>query len=153
MSGWARQLSRRWWAEDAESAGTLYVHGHRQPYYGSVTHLAQALCAAATALFACDHRLMGQPHGRAAVFRSAPAGGCWSAEGVGRTDGAAVGAGSGPYQPRPEPLAADATLDRLVLVFDGEGYSPEVLKRMKERPMGCLSYPKYPGGGLAEGGI
>jgi hypothetical protein len=38
-----------------------------------------------------------------------------------------------PHQPTAEQLAADPKLDKFILVFDREGYSPEVLKRFKER--------------------
>jgi hypothetical protein len=50
-----------------------------------------------------------------------------------------------PHQPTAEQLAADPKLDKFILVFDREGYSPEVLKRFKERRIGCLTYHKHPG--------
>ena len=50
-----------------------------------------------------------------------------------------------PKQPTAEQLAADPKLDKFILVFDREGYSPEVLKRFQERRIGCLTYHKHPG--------
>ena len=50
-----------------------------------------------------------------------------------------------PHQPTAEALAADPTLDKFIVVFDREGYSPEGLKRLKERRIGCLTYHKHPG--------
>jgi hypothetical protein len=50
-----------------------------------------------------------------------------------------------PNQPSAAALAADPTRDKFILVFDREGYSPEGLKRFKERRIGCLTYHKHPG--------
>ena len=50
-----------------------------------------------------------------------------------------------PGQPSAEALAADPLRHRFTLVFDREGYSPELFKRLKARRVACLSYRKYAG--------
>jgi hypothetical protein len=50
-----------------------------------------------------------------------------------------------PNQPTAQALAADPKLDKFLLVFDREGYSPQALQRLKERRIGCLTYHKHPG--------
>ena len=50
-----------------------------------------------------------------------------------------------PSQPSAEVLAAEPLRHRFTLVFDREGYSPELFKRLKARRVACLSYRKYPG--------
>ena len=50
-----------------------------------------------------------------------------------------------PGQPTAAALAADPTLDKFILVFDREGYSPAALQRFKEKRIGCLTYHKHPG--------
>lgn len=50
-----------------------------------------------------------------------------------------------PHQPAAEALAADPTLDKFIVVFDREGDSPEGLKRLKARRIGCLTDHKHPG--------
>ncbi len=57
VRAWARQLSRKWMAEDPESAGTLSVDGHVRACHGSAARLPkhdvsrQRLCLRATTYY------------------------------------------------------------------------------------------------------
>ena len=144
VAAWAAQLSRQWMAEDPQSAGTLYVDGHVRPYHGSAARLPrhyvsrQRLCLRATTDYwvnAMDGRPFFVVHrpvdpGLLKVLED---------EIVPRLEKEV------PSQPSAQELAADPKLDRFIVVFDREGYSPEGFKRLKERRIGCLTYHKHPG--------
>jgi len=55
-----------------------------------------------------------------------------------------------PGQPGPEALAADPLRHRFTVVFDREGYSPDLLQRLKQQRIAALTYHKYPGADWAE---
>ena len=140
---WAAQLSRQWMAEDPESAGTLYVDGHVRVYHGWAARLPkhyvsrQRLCLRATTDYwvnAAD----GQPF--FVVHRPVDPGllKVLEEEIIPRLEKEV------PNQPTAQALAADPTLDKFIVVIDREGYSPEGLKRMKERRIGWLTYAKRP---------
>jgi hypothetical protein len=50
-----------------------------------------------------------------------------------------------PGQPTEEELAADPLLHRFTLIFDREGYSPDLFARLKARRIAILTYHKHPG--------
>jgi hypothetical protein len=50
-----------------------------------------------------------------------------------------------PNQPSRAALEADPYLHRFIVVFDREGYSPELMTRLKDKRIACLSYHKFPG--------
>ncbi|MEI8309602.1 MAG: putative transposase, partial [Verrucomicrobiota bacterium] len=50
-----------------------------------------------------------------------------------------------PGQPAPEELAADPLRHRFTLVFDREGYSPDLFSRRKAQRIAVLTYHKNPG--------
>jgi transposase-like protein len=144
VSAWAAQLSRQWMAQDPQSAGTLYVDGHVRVYHGWAARLPkhyvsrQRLCLRATTDYwvnAAD----GQPF--FVVHRPVDPGllKVLEEEIIPRLEKEV------PNQPTAQALAADPTLDKFIVVFDREGYSPEGLKRLKERRIGCLTYHKHPG--------
>jgi hypothetical protein len=144
VAAWAAKLSQRWMAEDPESAGTLYVDGHVRPYHGSAARLPkhyvprQRLCLRATTDYWVN-AMDGKPF--FVVHRPVDPGllKVLEAEIVPRLESEV------PNQPTAQELAADPKLDKFSLVFDREGYSPEGLKRLKERRIGCLTYHKHPG--------
>ncbi len=144
VAAWAGQLSRRWMAEDPESAGTLYVDGHVRVYHGSAARLPkhyvsrQRLCLRATTDYWVN-AMDGQPF--FVVHRPVDPGllKVLEEEIVPRLEEEV------PNQPTAEQLAADPKLVKFNVVYDREGYSPEGLKRLKERRIGCLSYHKHPG--------
>ena len=144
VAEWSAELCRDWMVADPPSAGTLYVDGHVRVYHGSAAHLPkhyvsrQRLCLRATTDYwinAAD----GQPFfvlhtpvdpGLLAVLEN---------QIVPRLEQEVPG------QPGVAELAADPFLDKFILVFDREGYSPDFLARMKQRRIGCLTYHKHPG--------
>jgi hypothetical protein len=144
VAAWAGQLSRQWMAEDPQSAGSLYVDGHVRPYHGWAARLPkhyvsrQRLCLRATTDYWVN-AMDGRPF--FVVHRPVDPGllKVLEEEIVPRLEQEV------PHQPSAEALAADPTLDKFIVVFDREGYSPEALKRLKERRVGCLTYHKHPG--------
>ena len=144
VGAWAAQLSRQWMAEDPASAGTLYVDGHVRVYHGAAARLPkhyvsrQRLCLRATTDYWIN-AMDGQPF--FVVHRPVDPGllHVLETEIIPRLEREV------PNQPSAAALAADPTLDRFILVFDREGYSPEALKRFKDRRIGCLTYHKHPG--------
>ena len=144
VGAWAAQLSRQWMALDPASAGTLYVDGHVRVYHGAAARLPkhyvsrQRLCLRATTDYWIN-AMDGQPF--FVVHRPVDPGllQVLESEIIPRLEREV------PNQPGAQALAADPTLDRFILVFDREGYSPEALQRFKQRRIGCLTYHKHPG--------
>jgi len=144
VAAWAAKLSQRWMAEDPQSAGTLYVDGHVRPYHGSAARLPkhyvprQRLCLRATTDYWVN-AMDGKPF--FVVHRPVDPGllKVLEEEIVPRLEKEV------PHQPTAQELAADPKLDKFILVFDREGYSPQALQRLKERRIGCLTYHKHPG--------
>ena len=141
---WSADLCRRWMAAAPEQAGILYVDAHVRVYYGEQTQLPrhyiarQRLCQRATADYWVN-AIDGQPFFR--VTQSVDPGLIKVLEGeiLPRLERDIPG------QPSAEVLAAEPLRHRFTLVFDREGYSPELFKRLKARRVACLSYRKYPG--------
>ena len=144
VAAWAAHLSRQWMTEDPESAGTLYVDGHVRVYHGAAARLPkhyvarQRLCLRATTDYWVN-AMDGQPF--FVVHQPVDPGllQVLEQEIIPRLEQEV------PQQPTAAQLAADPTLDKFILVFDREGYSPAALKRWKERRIGCLTYHKHPG--------
>jgi hypothetical protein len=144
VAQWAGQLSRQWMAEDPQSAGTLYVDGHVRVYHGQAARLPkhyvarQRLCLRATTDYWVN-AMDGQPF--FVVHQPVDPGllKVLEQEIIPRLEQEV------PNQPSAEQLAADPTLEKFILVYDREGYSPDGLKRCKERRIGCLTYHKHPG--------
>jgi hypothetical protein len=131
-------------AEDPHGAGTLYVDGHVRVYHGAAARLPrhyvsrQRLCLRATTDYWVNGK-EGQPF--FVVHRPVDPGllKVLEEEIIPRLEKEV------PHQPTAEQLAADPTLDKFIVVFDREGYSPEALQRLKEKRIGCLTYHKHPG--------
>jgi hypothetical protein len=141
---WSAALCQRWMAAAPEPAGVLYIDGHVRVYNGSQTQLPrhyvarQRLCLRATTDYWVN-AMDGQPFfvvnqvvdpGLIKVIEQ---------EIVPRLEQRL------PIAVTPEQLDAEALRQRFTLVFDREGYSPEFLRRMKQRRIACLTYHKYPG--------
>ena len=141
---WAAHLSRQWMAQDPESAGTLYVYGHVRVYHGSAARLPkhyvsrQRLCLRATTDYWVN-AMDGQPF--FVVHRPVDPGliQVLEEEIIPRLEKEV------PNQPTAQQLEVDPKLDKFIVVYDREGYSPESLKRLKERYIGALTYHKHPG--------
>ncbi len=47
-----------------------------------------------------------------------------------------------PNQPTEQEIESDPLLHRFTVIFDREGYSPELFQRLKDRRIACLTYHK-----------
>ncbi|NDP41074.1 MAG: hypothetical protein GZ093_20555 [Rhodoferax sp.] len=141
---WAAQLSLRWMNQDSAQSGWLYVDGHTRVYHGSQTKLPrhyvarQKLCLRATVDFWVN-AMDGQPF---FVVNKVVDPGLVK---VIEEDIVPTLERDVPNQPSAAALAADPHLHRFTLVFDREGYSPQLWSRLKERRIAALSYHKFPG--------
>ena len=141
---WSAQLSTSWMEAAPELAGTLYIDGHVRVYHGGQTRLPrhyvarQRLCLRATTDYWVN-ALDGQPF--FVVNQVVDPGLIHVIEHdiVPRLEQDV------PDQPTSEILAAERHGHRFTLVFDREGYSPDLFLRMKAKRIACLSYHKFPG--------
>ncbi|MCB1111025.1 MAG: hypothetical protein KDK64_08580, partial [Chlamydiia bacterium] len=140
---WCSELCQDWMKERPEEAACLYVDGHVRVYHGHKGNLPkhyvarQKLCLHAT----CDYwvnAMDGNPFflltkdidpGLLQVLEQ---------EIVPKLEQEI------PNQPSQEQLNQDPSLHRFVLIFDREGYSPDFIRKMKKKRIGCLTYNKFP---------
>ena len=141
---WAARLCQEWMEASPEQAQLLYVDGHVRVYHGHQTPLPRHYVARQKmALHATTdywvNALDGQPFllmhypidpGLIQVLREGllP----WLEREV-------------PSQPTAEALDADPWLHRFTIVFDREGYSPELFEYFRQHRVASLTYHKYPG--------
>jgi hypothetical protein len=141
---WSAKLCQRWMQDQPDQAGVLYVDGHTRVYHGHQTKLPkhyvarQKLCLRATVDYwvnATD----GAPF--FAINKVVDPGLIKTLEEdiVPRLENDI------PHQPDEAALAADPHLHRFTLVYDREGYSPDMMLRLKAKRIACLSYHKFPG--------
>jgi hypothetical protein len=139
---WAAQLCEDWMQADPANAGILYIDGHTRVYHGSQTklprhHVArQRLCMSATA----DYWVNG--------FDGLPffKVNCAVDPGMVKVleqDIVPTLEKQVPDQPTEADLAADVFRMRFRLVFDREGYSPGLFKRMNVKRIACQTYRKF----------
>ena len=141
---WSGELARDWMAHDVQAAGVLLIDGHTRVYHGSLTKLPrryvsrEKLCLRGTTDYWVN-ALDGQPF--FCVTKPIDPGLQKTLEDeiVPRllTDI--------PGQPCAEDLAADPLRHRFTLVFDREGYSPDLFLRLKGLRIAILTYHKHPG--------
>lgn len=140
---WSADLSQGWMQQDPEQAGVLYIDGHTRVYNGAQTKLPrhyvarQKLCLRASVDFWVN-AMDGQPF--FAVNKAVDPGlvKVMEEDIVPRLESDV------PNQPSAAQLDADPLLHRFMLVFDREGYSPDLWLRLKEKRVACLSYNKFP---------
>jgi transposase-like protein len=140
---WSADLCSQWMSSDLESAALFYIDGHVRVYNGDQTklpyhHVArQRLCLRATTDYWVN-AMDGQPFfyinkevdpGLIQVVEN---------EILPRLIKEV------PNQPSKEQLDTDPLLPRFTLVFDREGYSPNLMQRLKEQNVACITYHKYP---------
>ena len=146
---WSAELCRQWMAAAPEQAGVLYVDGHVRVYHGHQTQLPrhyvarQKLCLRATVDYWVN-AMDGQPF--FAVNQAADPGLIQVIE----QDILPRLLRDVPGQPDAEALEENPLLHRFTVVFDREGYSPELMQRLKDKRVACLTYRKYPGADWAE---
>jgi len=141
VDAWATQLCEDWMQADPYHAGILYIDGHTRVYHGSQTQLPrhyvarQRLCMRATA----DYWVNG--------FDGLPFFKVNSAIDPGMVrvledEIVPTLETQVPNQPTESELEADQLRMRFRLVFDREGYSPGLFKRMAEKRIACQTYRK-----------
>jgi len=141
---WSAQLCQEWMEAAPEQAQVLYVDGHVRVYHGELTELRrhyisrQRLCLRAAVDYWVNAR-NGEPF--LVVHQDVDPGLVKVLENeiLPRLEKEVPG------QPTAEELAADALLHRFTVIFDREGYSPELMKKAKERRIACLTYRRKPG--------
>ena len=141
---WSAQLCREWMDASEEMAKALYVDGHVRVYHGEQTELPrhyvsrQKLCLRATVDYWVN-AMDGQPF--FVIHPSVDPGLVQVVEKeiLPRLEREV------PQQPTAQQLAADPLLHRFTVIFDREGYSPELMRKMKERRIACLTYRRKPG--------
>ena len=141
---WGAELCRQWMAAAPEQAGVLYVDGHVRVYHGHQTQLPrhyvarQKLCLWATVDYWVN-AMDGQPF--FAVNVAVDPGLIQALE----RDILPRLLRDVPGHPDVQALADGPLRHRFTLVFDREGYSPDLMRRMKDKRAACLGYHKYPG--------
>lgn len=141
---WSAEMCSYWMASAPEQAGVLYIDGHVRVYNGHQTQLPrhhvarQKLCLRATTDYWVN-AMDGQPF---MVVNKA-------------IDPGLIKVIENELLPELEarvPAQAERTAastkpypHKFTLVFDREGYSPELMARMKAKQVACLTYHKYPG--------
>jgi len=141
---WSATLAQEWMAGEPESAGVLYVDGHVRVYHGQLTQLPrryvarERLCLRGTTDYWVN-AMDGQPF--FVVTQPVDPGLIQVLEEqiVPRL------LAEVPGQPTQEQLDANPLLHRFVMVFDREGYSPELFARLKQQRIAVISYHKFPG--------
>ncbi len=141
---WSGDLAKEWMARDVEAAGVLLIDGHVRVYHGKATKLPrryvsrEKLCLRGTTDYwvnAPD----GQPFFCVTEAVDPGLQKNLEEEIVPRLLAEIAG------QPTPEELAAESLRHRFTLIFDREGYSPDLLSRLKAQRIAILTYHKHPG--------
>ena len=140
---WSGELCRQWMQAAPELAVTAYIDGHVRVYHGAQTKLPkhyvarQKLCLHATTDYWVNDG-EGQPF--CVVHTEVDPGLIQVLEGeiLPRLEKDI------PNQPNEQDLLADPLCHRFRVIFDREGYSPELLKRLKAKRIACITYHKHP---------
>jgi hypothetical protein len=142
--GWSAEMCSYWMELAPEQAAVLYIDGHVRVYNGSQTQLPrhhvarQKLCLRATTDYWVN-AMDGQPFmvvnkvvdpGMIKVIEN---------ELLPELETRV------PAQTERKSAATLPYPHKFTLVFDREGYSPELMMRMKARQVAILTYHKYPG--------
>lgn len=143
-SEWSAQLCEDWMQVSPQDSSVLYVDGHVRVYHGEQTQLPrhyvarERLCLRATTDYWVN-ALGGRPF---FVINEAVDPGLvkvLSKEIVPRL------LQDVPGQPSAEQLKEDPLLHRFTIVFDREGYSPDLMQECRQKHVACLTYHKHPG--------
>jgi len=146
---WSADLCAGWMSEDLEASAVLYIDGHVRVYHGHQTklprhHVArQRLCLRATTDYWVN-AMDGQPF--FFINKEVDPG----LINVVENDIVPRLKNELPEQPSEEQLSQDSRLPCFTLVFDREGYSPAMMKRLKEKHIACMTYHKFPGENWSE---
>ena len=138
---WGAELCKEWMQSDNESASVLYVDGHVRVYHGNQTklprhHVArEKLCMRATVDYWVN-AMDGQPF--FFVNKAVDPGIIKVLEGeiIPNLENLV------PNQPSQEYLDADPNAHRFKVIFDREGYSPALFRRLWEKRIAAFTYRK-----------
>jgi len=140
---WSAELCRDWMAAAPENATAFYVDGHVRVYHGEKATLPhhyvarQKLCLRATVEYWVN-AMDGQPF--FFVHKDIDP----KLISVLERDIVPRLLLEVPNQPDAAELEGDKFLHRFTVIFDREGYSPDLLLRMKKLRVACLTYHKHP---------
>lgn len=139
---WGGQLAKYWMDEEPESSGVLYVDGHVRVYHGSKTRLPKRYVARQKlAMRGVTDYWVNDGLGRPFFVISSPF-----------TDGLQSVLFEDivprllhdvPGQPDEAELKENPHCSRFVIVFDREGYSPDLFHKMWKDRIACQTYRKY----------
>ena len=141
---WSAELCRYWMELEPEQAGILYIDGHVRVYNGSQTQLPkhhvarQKLCLRATTDYWVN-AMDGQPF--MVINKVADPGLIKTIE----NDILPELEARVPNQSEHIGAALLPHPHKFSLVFDREGYSPELMDRLKVKQVAVYTYHKYPG--------
>ena len=141
---WSADLCRDWMNEAPDQALVCYVDGHVRVYHGEQTKLPkhfvsrQKLCLRAAVEYWVN-AMDGQPF--FVVHQDVDPGLIKVLE----TDIIPRLSQDIPGQPSAETLLADPFLHRFIVVFDREGYSPDLMARLWQQRISTMTYRKRPG--------
>jgi hypothetical protein len=139
---WSGTLAREWMEADPQSLGAFYVDGHVRPYNGSLTELPrryvsrQKICLRGTTDYWVN-AMDGQPF--FVLTRAVDPGLRKMLE----EQIAPRLLEDVPGQPSQAELKANPLLARLMIIFDREGYSPELFKRLWALRIAVITYRKF----------
>jgi hypothetical protein len=141
---WSAALCKDWMNEAPEQAQVCYVDGHVRVYHGEQTKLPkhfvsrQRLCLRAAVEYWVN-AMDGQPF--FVVHQDVDPGliKVLEADIIPRLSQDIPG------QPSPDALAGDPFLHRFIVVFDREGYSPDLMARLWQQRIAVMTYRKRPG--------
>jgi hypothetical protein len=142
-AAWSAELCKEWMKAAPENAGALYVDGHVRVYHGKLAHLPrryvarEKLCLRANVDYWVN-AMDGQPFFFAHKDISS------GLIDVLQNDIVPRLINEVPNQPSDEKLKSNPLLHRFTVVFDREGYSPELFLSLKNKRVACLTYHKYP---------
>lgn len=141
VEAWSASLSEEWMSQAPELAGRLYLDGHVRVYHGHQTPLPkryvsrEKLCLRGTTDFWINDQ-EGRPF---FVVNSAANPGLIA---VLRQEIVPRLLKEVPRQPSVQELEADPHLFRFIVIFDREGYSPELFMELWKLRIACQTYRK-----------
>ncbi len=141
VQSWSASLSEQWMTQAPELAGRLYVDGHVRVYHGHQTPLPkryvarEKLCLRGTT----DYWINDQEGRPFFVVNTAANPGLIT---VLRQEIVPRLLKEVPQQPSEEGLKADPYRSRWVMIFDREGYSPELFAEMWAQRIAAQTYRK-----------
>lgn len=147
--GWSAQLCEDWMDAAPATTGTLYIDGHARVYHGHQTKLPrhyiarERLCLRATTDYWVNG-LDGLPFFKLNQAVDPGLIRVLEEQIVPELEVTVPG------QPDCAQLDADPLRMRFRLIFDREGYSPGLFKRMAAKRIACQTYHKHPGEDWAE---